>query len=113
MWHHSEDVTKLIHLLYMGLTMSVVLLREGGKYYRKCKLFKSFRDVSEMSIFGCHKKLTPNQIYLENYKLLVQKIGIHLTNTPLVSILLFPRAAIKQFIHWPMSKIFVLRANQG
>ena len=25
--------------------MSVALLREGGKYYRKCKLFKSFRDV--------------------------------------------------------------------
>ena len=39
--------------------MSVALLREGGKYYRKCKLFNSFREVSEMSIFGCHKKLTP------------------------------------------------------
>ena len=25
--------------------MSVALLREGGKYHRKCKLFKSFRDV--------------------------------------------------------------------
>ena len=24
--------------------MSVALLREGGKYYRKCKLFKSFRE---------------------------------------------------------------------
>ena len=38
--------------------MSVALLREGGKYYWKCKLFKSFREVSEMSIFGCHKTLT-------------------------------------------------------
>ena len=25
--------------------MSVALLQEGGKYYRKCILFKSFRDV--------------------------------------------------------------------
>ena len=25
--------------------MSVALLRKGGKYYRKCKLFESFRDV--------------------------------------------------------------------
>ena len=24
--------------------MSVALLREGGKYYRKCKLFKSSRE---------------------------------------------------------------------
>ena len=24
--------------------MSVALLREGGKYYRKCKLFKSFSE---------------------------------------------------------------------
>ena len=39
--------------------MSVALLREGGKYYRECKLFKSFRDVSEMFIFGCHKIWTP------------------------------------------------------
>ena len=39
--------------------MSVALLREGGKYYRECRLFKCFRDVSEMSIFGCHKTLTP------------------------------------------------------
>ena len=74
MWHHSGDVIQLIHLLYMGLTMSVVLLREGGKYYRKCKLFKSFRDVSEMSIFGCHKKLTPNQIYLEKFQTPCTKI---------------------------------------
>ena len=44
-WHHYEDVIQLIHLHYIGLTMSVTLLREGGKYYRKCKLFKSFRDV--------------------------------------------------------------------
>ena len=56
--HHYEDVIQLIHLHYIGLTMSVALLREGGKYYRKCKFFKSFRDVSEMSIFGCHKKLS-------------------------------------------------------
>ena len=40
--------------------MSVALLREGGKYYRKCKRFQSFRDVSEMSIFGCHKKIDPH-----------------------------------------------------
>ena len=46
--------------------MSVALLREGGKYYRKCKLFKSFRDVSEMSIFGCHKKLTPLKLTGKN-----------------------------------------------
>ena len=39
--------------------MSVALLREGGKYYRQCKFFKSFRDFSEMSIFGCHKKIDP------------------------------------------------------
>ena len=45
--------------------MSVALLREGGKYYRKCKLFKSFRDVSEMSIFGCHKKLTSTREKLQ------------------------------------------------
>ena len=58
-WHHYEDVIQLIHLHQIGLTMSVALLREGVKYYRKCKLFKSFRDVSVMSIFGCHKKFTP------------------------------------------------------
>ena len=79
--------------------MSVALLREGGKYYRKCKLFQSFRDVSEMSIFGCHKKLTPLKFTGKNYKLLVEKIGIHLTDTPVVSIFLFPRAAMKQFIN--------------
>ena len=33
--------------------MSVALLRERGKYYH---YFKSFSNVSEMSIFGCHKK---------------------------------------------------------
>ena len=58
-WHHCEDVIQLIHVHYIGLTMSVALLREGGKYYRECRLFKCFRDVSEMSIFGCHKTLTP------------------------------------------------------
>ena len=26
------------------MLQSVALLREGGKYYRKCKLFKSFRE---------------------------------------------------------------------
>ena len=57
-WHHYEDVIQLIHLHYIGLTMSVALLREGGKYYRQCEFFKSFRDFSEMSVFGCHKKLT-------------------------------------------------------
>ena len=53
---------------------------------------------------------------------LVKKIGIHLTDTPVVSILLFPRAAIKQFINWPMNRMFWIRsefaffflhANQG
>ena len=39
--------------------MSVALLRDRGKYHRKCKLFMSFRDISEMSVFSCHKKLTP------------------------------------------------------
>ena len=29
--------------------MSVALLREGGKYYRKCKIF--LKRVSEMSFF--------------------------------------------------------------
>ena len=79
--------------------MSVALLREEEKYYRKCKLSQSFRDVSEMSIFGCHKKLTPLEFTGKNYKLLVEKIGIHLTDTPVVSSLLFPRAVIKQFIN--------------
>ena len=46
--------------------MSVTLLREGGKYHRKCKLFKSFRDVSEMSIFSCHKTLTPLKFTRKN-----------------------------------------------
>ena len=45
--------------------MSVALLREGGKYYRQCKFFKSFRDFSEMSIFGCHKKLTSHKLTSE------------------------------------------------
>ena len=48
-WHHYEDVIQLIHLHYIGLTMSVALLR-GGKYYRKCTLFLK-RDISEISIF--------------------------------------------------------------
>ena len=44
--HHYEDVIQLMHLRYIGLTMSVALLREGGKYYRQCKFFKRlFRDV--------------------------------------------------------------------
>ena len=46
--------------------MSVALLREGGKYYRKCKLFKRFRDVSEMPIFGCHRKLNTGKNELTN-----------------------------------------------
>ena len=40
--------------------MSVALLQEGGKYYQKYKLFKSLRNVLEMSIFGRHKTLTPS-----------------------------------------------------
>ena len=68
-WHHYEDVIQLIHLHYIGLTMSVALLREGGKYYRKCKLF--LKRVSEtfqrcLSLIGCHKKMTP-MIYLNWY----------------------------------------------
>ena len=107
-WHHYEDVIQLTHLHYIGLTMSVALLRERGKYYRKRKLFKSFRDVSEMSIVDCHKTLNPSKIYWGKwtYKLLVEKIGIHLTDTRVVLILLFPRAVTKQFINWLMNKIF-------
>ena len=30
--------------------MSVALLQEGGKHYRQCKFFKSFRDFSEISL---------------------------------------------------------------
>ena len=63
--HHYEDAIQLIHVHYIGLTMSVALLREGGKYYRQCKFFKSFRDFSEMSIFGCHKKLTSHKLTSE------------------------------------------------
>ena len=50
--------------------MSVAMLREGGKHYRQCKFFKSSRDFSEMSIFGCHKKLTLlNLLGKMNYRL--------------------------------------------
>ena len=43
--------------------MSVALLLEGGKYYRKCTLF--LKRVSEtfqrcLSLIGCHKKNDPH-----------------------------------------------------
>ena len=84
--------------------MSVALLLEGGKYYRKCTLFlKRVLETFQrcLSLIGCHKKMTPTSIYKEKltYQLLVEKIGIHLTDTPVVSILLFPRAVITQFIN--------------
>ena len=43
--------------------------------------------------------VTKNLLEKSTYQLLVEKIGIHSTDLPVVSILLFPRAAIKQFIH--------------
>ena len=89
-------------------TDTLALYRINNVCYRKRKLFKSFRDVSEMSIVDCHKTLNPSKIYWGKwtYKLLVEKIGIHLTDTRVVLILLFPRAVTKQFINWLMNKIF-------
>ena len=45
MWHHHEEVKQLIHVHYMGLTTSVVLLREGVKYHQKCKVFESYMTL--------------------------------------------------------------------
>ena len=102
-WRRNTTDTPTLHFV-IGLTMSVTLLREGGKYYRKCKLFKSFRDV----YLRLSQKIDPllNLLGKWTYKLLVEKIGTNLTDTPVVSIFLFPRAVIKQFINWPMNKIF-------
>ena len=88
-WHHYEDVIQLIHLHYIGLTMSVALLREGGKYYRKCKLF--LKRVSEtfqrcLSLIGCHKKWPPLKFTRKN----------ELTNSLLKKL---------EFI-WPIRRLF-------
>ena len=44
---------QLIHVHYIGLTMSVALLREGGKYYRKCNSVETFQrcqsDIAHQS----------------------------------------------------------------
>ena len=36
---------QLIHVHYMGLTTSVVLLREGVKYHQKCKVSESYMTL--------------------------------------------------------------------
>ena len=41
-WHYYEDAMQLIQVHYIGSTISVALLRDGGKYYKKCKLFDSY-----------------------------------------------------------------------
>ena len=92
-WHHHEDVIQLIHVHYIGLTMSVALLREGGKYYRKCKLFKSFRDVAGMSILGCHKTLTSLEFTRKN----------ELTNSLLKKL---------EFV-WPIRRLFQFYFSLG
>ena len=59
-WYHYEDVIQLIHLHHIGLTMSVAPRGEDNITGSVNSL-----KVSEMSMFGCHKKLTPSSIYWE------------------------------------------------
>ena len=82
-------------------TTSVALLREGEKYYQECKLFERYRTFQRFlsSVVTKHWALFKftGKNELTNSKL---------TDTPIVSIFLFSRAVIKQFINWPINKLF-------
>ena len=94
-WHHYEDVVQLIHVHYIGLTMSVALLREGGKYYRQCNSLR-VSETFQRCLFSAVTKNWPALKFTRENEL---------TNS-LQTILLFPRAVIKQVINWPVNKIF-------
>ena len=85
-WHHYEDVMQLIHLQ--------LCCCENEDTFQRCLSLAVTKNWPPLKFIG------------KNYKILVEKIGIHLIDTPVVSILLFPRAVIKQFINWPINKIF-------
>ena len=83
------------------MLQSVALLREENITGSVNSLRVLERDVLEMSNFGCRKILTPLRFTGKNEptNAFLKKIGIHLTDTPVVSIMIFLRAVIKQFIN--------------
>ena len=57
MWHHYEDVVQLIHVRYIGLTMSVALLR--GRRYRDVYLRLSQNIDPFLDLLGKMNLQTP------------------------------------------------------